>query len=298
MGVPPMCSNRPHATSMRSLSPSLLLPFVCLCLFAAPSARALSVIPPTFAELVAESESIVRGEVTAVRSAHDDDSPGRPIRTYVTFDVVRTLKGVTPAAGTLTLVFLGGTVGTDTLSISGMPAFSLGDREILFVARNGKTIEVLNTDAEGRLILADALALAAEGKPGHMVNLATLTGACLVALGTQIAGLMGNNLEWSDRVRGAIARAGERAWALPMDTDFEELLQSKVADLKNSPQTRYGGAIAAGKFLEQFVAGIPWVHLDIAGPAWADHDSPARDAGGTGAFVHSLIELAVSYRAS
>ena len=180
-------------------------------------------------------------------------------------------------------------------NMPGGRAMKLGD---VLVARNGKTIEVLNTDAEGRLILADALALAAEGKPGHMVNLATLTGACLVALGTQIAGLMGNNLEWSDRVRGAIARAGERAWALPMDTDFEELLQSKVADLKNSPQTRYGGAIAAGKFLEQFVAGIPWVHLDIAGPAWADHDSPARDAGGTGAFVHSLIELAVSYRAS
>ena len=103
----------------RALSPSLLLPFVCLCLclFAAPTARALSVIPPTFAELVAESESIVRAEVTALRSDHDDDSPGRPIRTYVTFDVVRTLKGVTPAADTLTLVFLGGTVGPDTLSI-------------------------------------------------------------------------------------------------------------------------------------------------------------------------------------
>ena len=157
MGVPPMCSNRPHATSMRSLSPSLLLPFVCLCLFAAPTARALSVIPPTFAELVAESESIVRAEVTALRSAHDGDSPGRPIRTYVTFEVVRALKGVTPAADTLTLVFLGGTVGPDTLSIPGMPAFSLGDREILFVARNGKTYCPLIAAGHGRYrILRDA----------------------------------------------------------------------------------------------------------------------------------------------
>ncbi|WP_020469252.1 leucyl aminopeptidase [Zavarzinella formosa] len=179
-------------------------------------------------------------------------------------------------------------------NMPGSQAMKLGD---VLVARNGKTIEVLNTDAEGRLILADALSYAAECRPGHIVDLATLTGACMVALGTQIAGLMSNNIEWSDRVRVAISRAGERAWALPMDTDFEELLQSKVADLKNTPQTRYGGAIAAGKFLEQFVDGIPWVHLDIAGPAWADHDSPSRDAGGTGAYVHSLIELALSYRA-
>ena len=141
----------------RALSPSLLLPFVCLCLLAAPTARALSVIPPTFAELVAESESIVRAEVTALRSAHDDDSPGRPIRTYVTLEVVRTLKGVTPAADTLTLVFLGGTVGPDTLSIPGMPAFSLGDREILFVARNGKTFCPLIAAGHGRYrILRDA----------------------------------------------------------------------------------------------------------------------------------------------
>ncbi len=179
-------------------------------------------------------------------------------------------------------------------NMPGGRAMKLGD---VLVARNGKTIEVLNTDAEGRLILADALAFAAEGKPGHIVDLATLTGACMVGLGTQIAGLMGNHPEWTERVRVAVARAGERAWPLPLDADFEDMIQSKVADLKNSPGVRYGGAIAAGKFLEQFVDGVPWVHLDIAGPAWADHDSPARDAGGTGAFVHTLIELALTYRA-
>jgi len=118
----------------------------------------------------------------------------------------------------------------------------------------------------------------------------------MVGLGTQIAGLMGNHPEWTERVRVAVARAGERAWPLPLDADFEDMIQSKVADFKNTPQTRYGGAIAAGKFLEQFVDGVPWVHLDIAGPAWADHDTPARDAGGTGAFVHTLIELALTYR--
>lgn len=171
-------------------------------------------------------------------------------------------------------------------------AMRLGD---IIVARNGKTIEVLNTDAEGRLILADALSLAVEDKVAHIVDLATLTGACMIALGTQIAGLMGNHAEWIDRVKTAITRAGERAWQLPMDADFEELLPSKIADLKNTPQTRYGGAIAAAKFLEQFVGKTPWVHLDIAGPAWAERDSAAREAGGTGAYVHSLIELVLTY---
>jgi leucyl aminopeptidase len=153
----------------------------------------------------------------------------------------------------------------------------------------------LNTDAEGRLILADALAYAAEQNPAHIVDLATLTGSCMVALGTEIAGLMTNDDAWGERVRSAARRAGERAWPLPMEPDFEELLKSKVADLKNVPPSRYGGAIAGGKFLEQFVGGVPWVHLDIAGPAWADHEGPTRDPGGTGAFVRTLIELAATY---
>jgi leucyl aminopeptidase len=178
-------------------------------------------------------------------------------------------------------------------NMPGGQALKLGD---VLRARNGKTIEVLNTDAEGRLILADALAYAAEQRPGHIVDLATLTGSCMVALGTEIAGLMTNDETWGERVRAAARRAGERAWPLPMDPDFEDMLKSKVADLKNIPPSRWGGAIAGGKFLEQFAAGVPWVHLDIAGPAWADHEGPTRDAGGTGAFVRTLIELAATYR--
>ena len=177
-------------------------------------------------------------------------------------------------------------------NMPGGRALKLGD---VLVARNGKTIEVLNTDAEGRLILADALAYAAEQKPGHIVDLATLTGSCMVALGTEIAGLMANDDGWGDRVRAAATRAGERAWPLPMDPDFEDMLKSQVADLKNVPPARWGGAIAGGKFLEQFVGGVPWVHLDIAGPAWADHEGPTRDAGGTGAFVRTLVELCSAY---
>ena len=171
-------------------------------------------------------------------------------------------------------------------------AVKLGD---VLSARNGKTIEILNTDAEGRVILADALAYAVEQKASHIVDLATLTGACMIALGTEIAGLMSNDESWAAIVKQAITKAGERAWQLPMDADFDEALQSKVADYKNAPGVRYGGAITGGKFLEQFVNKTPWVHLDIAGPSWAERESASRDAGGTGAYVRSLIELAHQY---
>ncbi len=170
-------------------------------------------------------------------------------------------------------------------------ALKLGD---VIPARNGKTIEILNTDAEGRVILADALSYISEQKPRGIVDLATLTGACMVALGTEIAGLMSNNQDWADIIKKAATNAGERVWQLPMDSDFEEGLKSKIADLRNAPPTRYGGAILGGKFLEQFVDGLPWVHLDIAGPAWTEKESSHRDSGGTGALVRTMIELGLS----
>jgi len=162
-------------------------------------------------------------------------------------------------------------------------------------SRSGKTIEILNTDAEGRVILADALTYAVEQKADHIVDLATLTGAVMIALGADIAGLMSNDDDWAATVRGAVLTAGERAWQLPMDSDFDAAVKGTVADLKNHPGIRYGGAITGAKFLEQFVQNVPWVHLDIAGPAWAEKESPWRDAGGTGAYVRSLIELAHTY---
>jgi leucyl aminopeptidase len=171
-------------------------------------------------------------------------------------------------------------------------AVKLGD---VLCTRSGKTIEVLNTDAEGRLILADALAYAVDQRIHHLVDLATLTGACMVALGTEVAGLMSNNEAWSERVRGSAQRAGEKVWPLPMFPHFDELIKSQVADMKNTGGTRYGGAITAAKLLEQFVGQVPWAHLDIAGPAWAEHESPTRDVGGTGCFVRTLVELAHAY---
>ncbi|KAA0233627.1 MAG: putative cytosol aminopeptidase [Acidimicrobiales bacterium] len=165
----------------------------------------------------------------------------------------------------------------------------------VLTARNGKTIEVLNTDAEGRLILADALALASEDRPDAIVDVATLTGACAVALGTRIAGLMGNGTGLVEQVEAAAGRAGERVWRLPLPEDYRRQLDSNVADLKNVG-TRHGGALTAALFLREFVAeGIPWAHLDIAGPAFADAVDGENPKGATGFGVRTLIELVASF---
>ena len=181
-----------------------------------------------------------------------------------------------------------------TENMTGAHAMKLGD---VLTMRNGLTVEVLNTDAEGRLILADALSYAAEQKPAAIVDLATLTGACLVALGTKIAGLFGNQQELKARIQQASEQTGERVWELPLDDDFAEPLKSHFADCKNIGG-KWGGAITAAKFLEKFVGGLPWVHLDIAGPSWSESDSSTADAGGTGFFVRSLVRLAESSRSA
>jgi len=177
-----------------------------------------------------------------------------------------------------------------TENMTGGRAMKLGD---VLTIRNGKTVEVLNTDAEGRLILADVLSLAVEEKPWRMLDLATLTGACMVALGPKVAGLFSNDDAFSQDVLAACRATGERAWRLPLDDDYKEQLKSNVADLKNVGG-KHGGAITAAKFLETFVAATPWVHLDIAGPSWSDADSATRDAGGTGCYVRTLVNLVES----
>ncbi len=159
--------------------------------------------------------------------------------------------------------------------------------------RNGKTIEVLNTDAEGRLVLADALSLASEAKPDAIVDMATLTGACVAALGPKIAGLMTNDEEFADKVAGAATDAGERVWHLPLPADYKSQMDSPIADMKNIGKPMGGGALTAGLILQEFVGeGIPWVHVDIAGPAWSDSDGTESRKGGTGFGVRTLVELA------
>jgi leucyl aminopeptidase len=158
--------------------------------------------------------------------------------------------------------------------------------------RNGTTVEVLNTDAEGRLVLADALSLASEDQPDAIVDLATLTGACMVALGTKMAGLMGNHEGFTGQVRAAADAEAEPVWPLPLPPDMRRQIDSDVADIKNVAGARWGGALVAGVFLEEFVAdGIPWAHLDIAGPADAAEEDGETRKGGTGFGVRTLLRL-------
>jgi leucyl aminopeptidase len=161
----------------------------------------------------------------------------------------------------------------------------------------GSTTEILNTDAEGRLILGDAIAWATESRPDNatpaaVVDLATLTGACIVALGTRTAGLFGNDDDLIGAVRAAADKAGEAVWPLPLPKVEERRIESKVADRKNVGN-RYGGAIHAGLFLRDFVAnGVPWAHLDIAGPAFnEDADEAEIPSGGTGFGVRAVLQL-------
>lgn len=165
--------------------------------------------------------------------------------------------------------------------------FKLGD---VIKSRQGKTIEILNTDAEGRVVLADVLDVLIERKPTCIVDLATLTGACVVALGTDIAGVMGNDQEFIQQIQAAAERVGEYVWPLPMYSFFNEQVASKIADIKNVGDGRWGGAITAAKFLENFVGTTPWCHLDIAGPAFLDKPKPWMDAGGTGSMIRTLLE--------
>jgi leucyl aminopeptidase len=162
-------------------------------------------------------------------------------------------------------------------------------------ARNGKTIEVLNTDAEGRLVLADALSLAVEEGPAAIVDLATLTGAVVVALGRRIAGLMANDDELATRLETAAARAGERLWRLPLPDDYRKDIDSEVADIKNIGGPGSAGTIVAGLFLREFVAGVPWAHLDIAGTARSDAADGYTTKGATGFGVRTLVELLRTY---
>jgi len=180
-------------------------------------------------------------------------------------------------------------------NMTGPSAMKLGD---VLRARNGRTIEVHNTDAEGRLVLADALAVAVDSGAAKIVDLATLTGACMVALGTEVAGAMTNDQPWCDAVINAAGRAGEPVWQLPMFRDlYDELIKSEVADIKNVGEGRWGGAITAAKFLEQFVGDTPWIHLDIAGPSFRDKAKPWCDAGASGQFVRTLVEVVRAWQA-
>ena len=199
-----------------------------------------------------------------------------------------TVIGIMSAAAKLKVKKnLVGVIGLVENMISG-DAMKLGD---VLTARNGKTIEIHNTDAEGRLVLADCLDVAMESKPECIVDFATLTGACVVALGNEISGLMTNNENWQQKIQRQADLCGEYTWPLPMHSFFSELIAGKIADIKNVGEGRYGGAITAAKFLEEFVQKCPWTHIDIAGPAFLDSAKAWCDAGATGTLVRTFVEM-------
>lgn len=158
-------------------------------------------------------------------------------------------------------------------------------------AMNGKTIEILNTDAEGRVTLADTLSFAVKQKPDMIIDLATLTGACVVALGEEITGVMTNNQPLADKILAAASSAGEKMWQLPLEENYAKLIKSDIADIKNVGN-RWGGTLTAGLFLREFVNDVPWAHLDIAGPSFAERPMNSyMKKGATGHAVRTLLEF-------
>jgi leucyl aminopeptidase len=158
----------------------------------------------------------------------------------------------------------------------------------------GKTIEIINTDAEGRLILADGLTYARQLGATHLIDAATLTGACVVALGTINAGIFSNDEAIYDKFNAALAVSGEKFWRLPLGDEYAEMIKSDIADIKNTG-SRWGGAITAAEFLKVFVEDTPWIHLDIAGLAWLEEGKPYIAKGPSGVAVRSILEWVRSY---
>jgi leucyl aminopeptidase len=160
----------------------------------------------------------------------------------------------------------------------------------ILTSLSGKTVEIITTDAEGRLILADALAYAQRYNPTAIIDLATLTGACITALGNEVAGVMGTDDNLINKIEEAAAATSEKVWQLPLWEEYGELLKSDVADMKNAAG-RDAGAITGGCFLKEFAGKTPWAHLDIAGPVWTDKDRPYVPKGGTGFGVRLILHL-------
>ncbi len=166
-------------------------------------------------------------------------------------------------------------------------AYKPGD---ILTSLSGQTIEVVTTDAEGRLIMADALTYAGRYRPAAIIDLATLTGACIVALGDHVSGMFGSDDELKRAIREAADFTGERVWELPLWEEYDELIRGDAADFKNSGG-RAGGAVTAAVFLSKFTAGYPWVHLDIAGPAWSTKERPYSPKGASGVGVRLLLQF-------
>ncbi|MGI8709670.1 MAG: leucyl aminopeptidase [Acidimicrobiales bacterium] len=252
-----------------------------------------------FVTVTHRPEGRPRGRIALVGKGVTFDSGGLSIKTAKGME---TMKGDMAGAATVLAVMTLVPLVAPRLEVTaylpltdnmlGPDATRVGD---VLRIRNGKTVEVLNTDAEGRLILADALSLAAESEPDAIIDVATLTGAAVVALGDRTAAVMGNHDALRDRVLDGAEAAGEPMWSLPLPDHLRKGLDSDVADLRNIGSAPNGGALTAGLFLQEFVADRPWVHLDIAGPAHAGTAYDEHPKGGTGFAVRTLVTVLATW---
>ena len=228
------------------------------------------------------------------------DSGGLSLKTAQGMETMKTDMGGAAAVLNATAACAALGVKTRVVAIACCTGYMAGPMAIkpgdVLRARNGVTMEVLNTDAEGRLVLSDGLSLAAEEKPNAIVDVATLTGAQVIALGGRIAAVLGNNDALMQKVKDAAAAAGELVWELPMPAIYRKHIDSDIADIKNIGVAGQAGTIAGAMFLQEFVDGQPWVHLDIAGPARAAEQEGEIVKGGTGFSVRTLVELASTFR--
>lgn len=250
--------------------------------------------PPRLVELRYEPDD-ARAFLAIVGKGIVFDSGGLSIKAAASMEEMKTdMSGAAAVFGAVKAIARLGlpvkVVGITPLTenMPGGAAMRPGD---VLHTRNGRTIEVLNTDAEGRLVLADGLALAVEQEPDLIVDLATLTGACMVALGRKIAGVFGTD-DAVEQVLAAADKAGERVWRMPLPDDYRKLIDSEVADMRNTAGgEKYGGAITAALVLKEFAGEGPWAHIDIAGPARASEDDGYILKGGTGFGVRTIVEL-------
>ena len=257
-----------------------------------------STVPPRLIELVYDPPKAV-ATVALVGKGITFDSGGLSIKPADGMETMKTdMSGAAAVLAAMsTLPAFGPPVKVIGIvpASENMPGGSATKPGDVLRIRNGKTVEVLNTDAEGRLVLADGLSLAVEAGVDAILDLATLTGACKVALGPRIAGLMGNHEGWQGQVRSAADRAGEAVWPLPLPDEYRKSIDSDVADLKNIGGGRWGGALTAGLFLREFVGDVPWAHLDIAGPARSEDDEGYTTKGGTGFGVRTIVETLMAF---
>ena len=251
--------------------------------------------PPRLVELTYEPQGAV-GHVVLVGKGITFDSGGLSLKPATAMHTMKSdMSGAAAVVGAMSvLADLGVSVKvTGLLALAeNMPSGTAIRVSDVLTHRGGKTVEVMNTDAEGRLVLADALAYASESRPDALIDLATLTGAQIVALGSAIAGLMGNDDDLIAEVRAAADSAGERVWPLPLPDEYADHLKSEVADLKNIGKPMQAGTLIGGLYLRHFVGDVPWAHLDIAGPAFTEEgDRWYTPKGGTGMGVRTLLEF-------